>query len=100
MKIDNFIALSTNENIKFTQSTNDKRLKEQTDQFEAFLIKKVLDISIKREESIFGEKDAGAKIYNSMYNDTISQAMGGGFGFSQLLFDHLKQDSNTPKKIS
>ncbi len=94
MKIDSFVALKASENIKFDQSTNDKKLKEQTDQFEAFLIKKVLDISIKREESIFGEKDAGSKIYNSMYNDTISRAMGGGFGFSQLLFDHLKDTSN------
>ena len=101
MKVDTFVALSEAQKINFDPKTEDqKKLKEQTDQFEAFLIKKVLDISLKREDSIFGKKDAGSKIYNSMYNDTISRAMGGGFGFSQMLFDYLTQDSNISKKTS
>jgi Rod binding domain-containing protein len=71
-------------------SSNDERLKEQTDKFEAFFIKKVLDISIKNDSKLFG-KDAGDKIYNSMYNDTMSNKLSGGFGFSELLFNFLKE---------
>ena len=69
---------------------NDRKLREQTDQFEAFLLKKVLDISLKSEHKLFG-KDAGDKIYQSMYNDTFSQALSGNIGFSQMLFDFLKE---------
>ncbi|WP_257912869.1 putative flagellar rod assembly protein FlgJ [Campylobacter lari] len=68
----------------------DKALKEQTDAFEAFLIKSVLDISLKQENSLFG-KDASDEIYSSMYNDTMSKALSGGLGFSKLLFDYLKE---------
>lgn len=71
-------------------SSDDVMLKEQTDKFEAFFIKKVLDISLKNDNKLF-EKDAGDKIYNSMYNDTMSNSLSGGFGFSQLLFDFLKE---------
>lgn len=67
-------------------------LKEQTDAFEAFMVKTVLDISIKNEQSLF-PKDAGDKIYQSMYNDAMSKALSGGFGFSKLLFDFLTQRS-------
>jgi len=90
LKIDNSVTLaSINKDFK-VEITNDKKLKESTDAFEAFLVKKVLDISLKKENSIFG-KDAGDKIYNSMYNDTMSKALSGGFGFSKLLFNFLKE---------
>ncbi len=69
---------------------NDVKLKKQTDNFEAFFIKKILDVSLKHDNKFF-TKDAGDKIYNSMYNDAISKAMGGKFGFSQMLFDFLKR---------
>lgn len=68
----------------------DEALKEQTDAFEAFLIKAVLDISLKDKASIFG-KDASDEIYSSMYNDTMSKALSGGIGFSELLFNFLKE---------
>ncbi len=73
-------------------SEDDQKLKEQTDQFEAFLLKKVLDISLKSENKLFG-KDAGDKIYQSMYNDTFSKALSGDIGFSQMLFDFLKEQN-------
>lgn len=69
---------------------DEKLLKEQTDAFEAFMIKSVLDISLKIENPLFG-KDAGDDIYSSMYNDAISKALGGGLGFSELLFNFLKE---------
>ena len=68
----------------------DEALKEQTDAFEAFFIKTVLDISLKKKVSLFGE-DASDEIYSSMYNDAMSKALGGGMGFSELLFNYLKE---------
>lgn len=70
----------------------DAALREQTDAFEAFLIKSVLDISLKNKVSLFG-KDASDEIYSSMYNDAISKALSGGMGFSELLFNFLKERS-------
>ncbi|MFC2572458.1 MAG: rod-binding protein [Campylobacter sp.] len=64
--------------------------KEQTDAFEAFLVKSVLDIALKDENPLFG-KDAGDEIYHSMYNDTMSKALSGNLGFSELLFNYLKE---------
>lgn len=91
--IDNSIALMQStyspKDINLGNST-DAKLKEQTDKFEAFFIKKVLDISLKNDNKLF-EKDAGDKIYNSMYNDTMSNALTGKFGFSEMLFDFLKE---------
>ena len=95
MNIDNSVALASFDNKNFKIDTqNDAKLKESTDAFESFLVKKILDISLKRENSIFG-KDAGDKIYNSMYNDTMSKSLSGGFGFSKLLFNFLKEQQNS-----
>ncbi|ABK83367.1 rod-binding protein [Campylobacter fetus] len=97
MQVDNSLALdsynslstsSINSNLK--DSKNDELLREQTDAFEAFLLKEVLDISIKNENSLFPQ-DAGDKIYSSMYNDTMSKALSGGLGFSEMLFNFLKE---------
>jgi Rod binding domain-containing protein len=90
--IDNSLAsLTAFEPKKLDKNVNDAKLKEQTDNFEAFMVKKILDISLKRENSIFG-KDAGDKIYNSMYNDTMSKAISGGLGYSELLYNFLKDN--------
>jgi len=89
MKIDNTLAINNFQDKLKVDTLNEKKLKESTDAFEAFLVKQILDISIKPQNSLFG-KDAGDKIYNSMYNDTMSKALSGGFGFSKLLFDFLK----------
>lgn len=72
-------------------SKDDAALKEQTDAFEAFLVKQVLDISLKHEDGGLFPKDAGDKIYNSMYNDAMSKALSGNLGFSRLLYDFLKE---------
>jgi len=91
--IDNSVALMNyNYSVPKVEIDNsyDAKLKEQTDKFEAFFIKKVLDISMKNENSLF-EKDAGDKIYNSMYHDALSEGMSGQFGFSELLYNFLKE---------
>jgi hypothetical protein len=51
----------------------------------------LLDTSLKQDNSLFG-KDPGDKIYHSLYRDELSKASAGSFGFSQMLFDHLKQN--------
>jgi Rod binding domain-containing protein len=95
MKIDSSVAtLKTFEPNKIMATDDDKKLKEQTDNFESFMVKKVLDIALKHENSLFG-KDAGDKIYNSMYNDTMSKALSGGMGYSELLFNFLKEGQAT-----
>jgi len=92
MKIDNSLAtISTFDPKNINKTDDDKLLKEQTDNFEAFMVKKVLDISLKMNNSLFG-KDAGDKIYNSMYNDAMSKELSGGLGYSELLFNFLKEN--------
>ena len=95
MTVDNSAALAsaTSPKIPSSLSTEDSvKLKEQTDAFESFLLKQVLDISLKNENKLFG-KDPGDKIYQSMYNDTMSKSLSGGMGFSELLFNYLKENS-------
>jgi Rod binding domain-containing protein len=98
LDVDNSLALMQASQNNFSdvkiENKNDALLKEQTDKFEAFFIKQVLDISLKQNDSnsLFG-KDAGDKIYNSMYNDAVSSAMSGKFGFSELLFNYLKENT-------
>lgn len=71
------------------ESENKKKLKEQTDSFEALVLKQMLDISMNDEEnSLFG-KSTGSHIYQSMYHDTLSKELTGSFGYSQLLYDFL-----------
>ncbi|EAH6136105.1 hypothetical protein DYG23_08645 [Campylobacter jejuni] len=108
MKVDNFLntysmnsalldraakARSLESSIKINDNDivkEDEALKEQTDAFEAFFLKQVLDVSLKSQNSLFG-KDASDEIYSSMYNDTMSKALSGGMGFSKLLYDFLKE---------
>lgn len=67
-------------------------LREKTDQFEAIIIKMMLDEAMKDEKNLFtGANDPGDKIFKSMYRDELSNASAGGFGFSQMLFDSLSQ---------
>jgi len=92
MKIDNAMALyQANQKTPEIKNTLDKvALKEQTDQFEAIILKQLLDISMKDENTLFG-KDPGDKIYNSMYRDEISKMGAGSMGISQMLFDFLNE---------
>lgn len=92
MQVDTSLAMiNSNYNKTFdTDAKNDVRLKEQTDKFEAFFIKQVLDIAMKNDSKLF-PKDAGDKIYNSMYNDTMSTSLSGQFGFSEMIFKFLKE---------
>jgi len=88
-------------NIDFTQQKiqkfdvdklNDEKLREKTDQFEALLLKTLLDVSMKDSNKLFG-KDAGDKIYQSMFREEISKVSAGGFGISDTLFKFLKDNN-------
>lgn len=67
-------------------------IREKTDQFEALIVKMMLDDAMKDEKNIFNsEKDPGNRIFKGMYRDELAKASAGGFGFSQMLFEHLTQ---------
>ncbi|MCK9373592.1 MAG: rod-binding protein [Sulfuricurvum sp.] len=70
----------------------DKALREKTDQFEAIIVKMMLDEAMKEEKNLFSSvNDPGDKIFKSMYREELSNASAGGFGFSQMLFENLSQ---------
>lgn len=92
MQVDTSVTLM-NHNYNKTidaNSKNDALLREQTDKFEAFFIKQVLDIAMKNDSKLY-PKDAADKIYSSMYNDTMSISLSGQFGFSEMIFKFLKE---------
>ncbi len=91
MAMDDYKAMQSLDNIPNIKKTdNDAKLKEQTDKFEAIFIKEILDVSMKTDNSLF-PKSVGEDIYNSMYNQTISDKLSGKFGFSELLYKYLKK---------
>ena len=96
MQIDNTLALNSYNDISANKikTKQDALLKEQTDAFEAYMVKAVLDIALKEDDknSLY-PKAAGSDIYRSMYNDAMSKALSGNLGFSELLYDFLKRDS-------
>ena len=74
------------------KNVEDKELRDQTDAFEAVIIKMLMDNAAKDEKNIFSqENDPGDKIYKSMYRDELSRASAGGFGFSQMLYEYLSR---------
>jgi Rod binding domain-containing protein len=64
-------------------------LREQTDNFEAILLKQMLDIALPEENSLFG-KSAGSEIYRSLYHESMASALAGGFGYSDALYNFLQ----------
>ena len=77
-------------------NSDDLKLREQTDSFEALILKILLDTSLNMENSPY-PKEAGSEIYQSMYKDSISQSLSGSFGYSDLLFNYLKDLQNKQK---
>ena len=77
---------------KIDPKAEDAQLREQTDAFEAVIVKMMMDNAMKDEENIFSqENDPGDKIYKSMYREELANVSAGGFGFSQMLYDFLSQ---------
>lgn len=70
--------------------SSDKALKEQTDNFEAIFIKTLLDTSLNLDNPLY-PKQPGSDIYNSMYKEQLAESLSGSFGYSELLFNYLKE---------
>ncbi len=71
---------------------DEKLLREKSDQFEAIIIKMMLDNAMKEDDKgLFGSKDPGNRIYKSMYRDELASTSAGSFGFSELLFNYLSE---------
>ena len=80
---------------KIDKNAEDKALREQTDAFEAVIVKMLMDNAMKDEKNLFSsQNDPGDKIYKSMYRDELSKASAGSFGFSQMLYDYLTQKNS------
>ena len=98
MKLDNSLTLQKlnsvpNRTFKYDKNNpDDVALKEYTDQFEAIMVKQLLNVSMKNNNSLF-PKAVGSDIYKSMYQDTMSKEFSGSFGYSELLFKFLKENN-------
>lgn len=89
------LALESSATPKIAANDDEKAIRQKTDQFEAIIIKMMLDNAMKEQKGLYtSSKDPGDKIYKSMYRDELSKASAGGFGFSQMLFEHLSQKNN------
>lgn len=94
MTIDNTAALNSYSTSKSDAlknlSKDDAALKEKTDGFEAVIVKQMLDIALDEKYSLFPDS-AGKDIYKAMYTDTLSNSLAGKFGYSDMLFNFLKE---------
>jgi len=73
--------------------TDEKKLREQTDAFEAIILKMMLDKALDTKDTLLPE-DPGRKIYKSMQNDEISKQLSGSFGYSELLYKYLTEQKS------
>ena len=67
----------------------DKKLREQTDNFEALFLQIMLKDAIKNENPLY-PKQPGSDIYHSMYIENLASTLSGSFGYSELLFNYLR----------
>lgn len=68
----------------------DKKLRKNTNEFEALILKFMLETSLKLDDPLY-PKQPGGEIYQSMYKDMLSNELSGSFGYSELLFNFLKE---------
>ena len=74
MKIDTsstLAAYQANKTPSISKTSDDAKLKEQTDAFEAILLKFMLDTSLNLENPLY-PKQPGSEIYQGMYKDTLA----------------------------
>lgn len=87
---------SINQNNKLEQikaqklASSDETLKSVCNDFEAFFMNHLLEISMKNS-SIAGE-GTGSEIFKGMYTDTLSQKSAGSLGISELLYNFLSEN--------
>jgi len=67
----------------------DESLRKVSNDFEAFFMKQLLDISLK-DSNIAGE-GSGSDIVKGMYTDAISRQSAGTLGISDMLYNFLSE---------
>lgn len=67
----------------------DESLRKVSDDFEAFFMKQLLDISLK--DSTLAGEGSGSDIIKGMYTDTISRQSSGTMGISDMLYNFLSE---------
>lgn len=80
------------DNIKKDISNYDQeRLKQVCNDFEAFFMQKIYEVSLKNS-TIAGE-GTGSSIIKSMYTQSLAQKSSGTLGISDMLFSFLSQNN-------
>ena len=81
------------EKFKDLKTTNleDKRLRQVVNDFEAFFMQQIMDVSLKSNH-IAGESP-GSDIIKGMYTQNLSQASAGSLGISDMLYKFLSENN-------
>ncbi|WP_395003251.1 hypothetical protein [uncultured Helicobacter sp.] len=82
-------AQNASSSLQKLQANEDKKLREQTDNFEALFLQIMLKDAIKNENPLY-PKQPGSDIYHSMYIENLASTLSGSFGYSELLFNYLR----------
>jgi len=73
-----------------SQNLKLQKLKKVCDEFESEILNFYLKEALNSKNSLF-PKSPGENIYKSMYEETLSKNLSGNFGYSELLYNFLKQ---------
>ena len=66
-----------------------QKLKKVCDEFESEILNFYLKEALNSKNSLF-PKSPGEEIYKSMYKEELSKQISGNFGYSELLYNYLK----------
>ena len=69
----------------------DKELRRVSDDFEAFFLQQMMDVSLK-STNVAGE-GVGSDVIKGMYTDAVSRNSAGGFGISDMLYQFLSENN-------
>ena len=75
------------------KTKNLEQLKKSCDDFESEILNFYMKDALKQENTLF-PKSPGEKIYDSMRQEQLSKEVSGHFGYSELLFNYLKEKNN------
>ena len=84
------INISMHHKIDISKTDNLKKLKQACDAFESEILNFYLKEAMDSKNKLFPESP-GEKIYKSMYQEELSKELSGNFGYSELLFNYLKE---------
>ncbi len=66
-----------------------QKLKKVCDEFESEILNFYLKEALDSKNTLF-PKSPGEEIYKSMYQEELSKELSGNFGYSELLYNYLK----------